>query len=857
MSSDESVVMGGPQVVRNAYIIAQSQLLQLAKQMEFDVDLAAWEDEVEEKMAEFWEQTNAQVDVFFEKVRANEGAGPGIVADVIKSPRKRPGVPAAVAPSPAASPTPQGRTELVSHPADVSHSDEEGARPSLASEPDRLLAPTTGEIDESKPERDDRLDAGTLSTKPERAERLDTDTLPTRATAHFAADVDTDHPLPLPSTTPGNALRTKRTLSTAVLRSTKKPEPVPALPTKPATSRFRSSFLNKSLYKAHEERQGQDESVLGLNPFEDSHDGTDTRRVSQKDTMDTSTAGVQEGSAEPVPSALAAPPTAAPSSAAPLDVLRSRLESVRRASTAPNAPAHAIPPKGGPDTASASLEERPTTPEPQRTAATPSRIPLALRSPSRAERPASRLESTPLRPVSRLESTARPGSRLDAGRTPSRIGVLRSPSRLEPVRSPSRLVAPKSPARDTALPASPWRAHKESVAVPSFSKPGAVQTTPPRAHRSPGRLRDDRLSPFRTVATENRAGPRNTPKGAVPSRFPSEDAQPHGFGARIKGLLGLQPPASRPARPASALEGPSPGRIPASFSPGRSVHTAMGIHEGDSADEADTSLGNGMPGAFGDRPQSARKAPVPTGRAPPKPAALPLLRPVTVASVRAPARPGSTVRHSQGTRPPASQAYTYDTDGKRRKVSQHPLQESTNQDERISTEMALKSKLTHSVRPPKPRPAPSIRPASSQARAPPTTHRTWPKQAPPAPNVFQQQPAAVEEAGVDELPDVQSEYSDSDDEASLKKRKLEPSWARGRELEDLLLQQASMDPDEIFGFQLGPVPLDTMLPPRTGDRRRARNRTSSANWSGPDGLAQWEIDRYNERMGIRPQRDAV
>ena len=102
----------------------------------------------------------------------------------------------------------------------------------------------------------------------------------------------------------------------------------------------------------------------------------------------------------------------------------------------------------------------------------------------------------------------------------------------------------------------------------------------------------------------------------------------------------------------------------------------------------------------------------------------------------------------------------------------------------------------------------------------------------------------------DELPDVQSEYSDSEDEASIKKRKLEPSWTRGRELEDLLLQQSTVDPDEIFGFQLGPVPLDTMLPPRKGDRRRIRKRTSSANWNGPDGLAQWEIDRYNERMGI-------
>jgi len=103
-----------------------------------------------------------------------------------------------------------------------------------------------------------------------------------------------------------------------------------------------------------------------------------------------------------------------------------------------------------------------------------------------------------------------------------------------------------------------------------------------------------------------------------------------------------------------------------------------------------------------------------------------------------------------------------------------------------------------------------------------------------------------------DLPDVASEYSDSDDETAIHKRKLEPSWTRGRELEEILLQQSTIDPDEIFGCQhVEPVPLDTMLPARKGDRRRMRHRTSSANWNGPDGLAQWEIDRYNERMGIQ------
>jgi len=154
--------------------------------------------------------------------------------------------------------------------------------------------------------------------------------------------------------------------------------------------------------------------------------------------------------------------------------------------------------------------------------------------------------------------------------------------------------------------------------------------------------------------------------------------------------------------------------------------------------------------------------------------------------------------------------------------------------------------------------------ASNTTVRPPGT-RVWSNTAsrPPPPrssahsshNVFQQVPTGEEDRGdvadVD-LPDVASEYSDSDDETAIRKRKLEPSWTRGRELEEILLQQSTIDPDEIFGCQhVGPVPLDTMLPARKGDRRRMRHRTSSANWNGPDGLAQWEIDRYNERMGIQ------
>ena len=55
--------------MRNAYVVAQSQLLQLAKQMEFDADLSIWEEEASEKMQEFWEQTKHNVIEFCSRMR--------------------------------------------------------------------------------------------------------------------------------------------------------------------------------------------------------------------------------------------------------------------------------------------------------------------------------------------------------------------------------------------------------------------------------------------------------------------------------------------------------------------------------------------------------------------------------------------------------------------------------------------------------------------------------------------------------------------------------------------------------------------------------------------------------------------
>ncbi|WFC94899.1 hypothetical protein MBRA1_001537 [Malassezia brasiliensis] len=952
------------QVMRNAYIIAQSQLLQLAKQMEFDVDLTPWENEADEKMAEFWQQTNENVDEFCARMRyvrradarSQQDTLPRIVADVVKSPRKRPGqgtpalskseavdktAPLSPSPSPSLRPAPHASAD-----ADVSQSDDEMlltsgtqiAQP-RSSHADQLLAPSAGHVDESQPRRDDALGVEPAPVK----------------STHFAKSPD--RLAPLLSMTPGTGLRTKRTLSSAVLRSTKMPaDPAPSAassahttvpPSKTPANRFRSSFLNKSLRKAIEERNGgahtdPDESALESSPFDDSHGehGPPTsaahaeRAVDNKDTTDTK-----------VETASAAPHT----TSGPLDALRTRLESVRRTSTTATHPLPLLPTtlanrpadprlastmratdsakaktgegaanvgdvapaeenrarpaattrnpraaeEAGPKHASTppKAEPRPVPREaatPPRAAATPSRIPLALRSPSRAERPGSRLDRTPSRldrPLSRAEGP-RPLSRVDTVRSPGHTQLPRSPSRVGTA-APSSRTTP-SPARP--LHTSPFRVHGKA---PNLA--ATQPTTPNRTgQRSPGKLREDRISPFRaTVASSenntakpgpsSRAAPLThmvprpaSPKLTVTPGAAEHEPVPSSLRSRIQGLLGFQAPA-KTTRPASALA-TSPGRTTAPASPAREVHTALGFHEElDELEERQVQAVVGMPGSYVEPPRAKETGAAPARPvqrkvlAPARPAGKPSsasrpslqTRPVTVASVRPPSRAPPPGRPSQARAPPGrvsttGPTYTYDAEGKRRKVSQQPVREPPSHDERVSTESALKNKLTTTALPP-------AKVAGSTVRAPvrPLTGatRAWSKTS-DAPrsstlsttNVFQQQPATTEPVDVstEELPDVQSEYSDSEDEASIKKRKLEPSWTRGRELEDLLLQQSTVDPDEIFGFQLGPVPLDTMLPPRKGDRRRARKRTSSANWNGPDGLAQWEIDRYNERMGIQP-----
>ncbi|CCM02151.1 uncharacterized protein FIBRA_04229 [Fibroporia radiculosa] len=97
-----------------------------------------------------------------------------------------------------------------------------------------------------------------------------------------------------------------------------------------------------------------------------------------------------------------------------------------------------------------------------------------------------------------------------------------------------------------------------------------------------------------------------------------------------------------------------------------------------------------------------------------------------------------------------------------------------------------------------------------------------------------------------ELPDINSEYSDSEDED--RPRTFDPpNWAQSPELRQALQQQSTMNPDDIFG-RIGPLRMEEIFRTR---QSRFRARTSSANWSGADQLTAEEEREYARRMGFK------
>lgn len=96
-----------------------------------------------------------------------------------------------------------------------------------------------------------------------------------------------------------------------------------------------------------------------------------------------------------------------------------------------------------------------------------------------------------------------------------------------------------------------------------------------------------------------------------------------------------------------------------------------------------------------------------------------------------------------------------------------------------------------------------------------------------------------------ELPEIDSEYSDSDDE-DKKKTFDPPDWAQQANVTNALQTLSRVNPDNIFGA-VQPLAIEDMFRTRTS---RFRARTSSANWNGSDGLTKEEEDDYARRMGF-------
>lgn len=100
-----------------------------------------------------------------------------------------------------------------------------------------------------------------------------------------------------------------------------------------------------------------------------------------------------------------------------------------------------------------------------------------------------------------------------------------------------------------------------------------------------------------------------------------------------------------------------------------------------------------------------------------------------------------------------------------------------------------------------------------------------------------------------ELPEINSEYSDSDDE-DRQKTFDPPEWARSPNLKRYLRDQQGTDPDEVFGA-IREINMEDIFRGEKTRHSKFRARSSSANWAGTDGLTMEEKEAYALRMGYK------
>lgn len=128
-------------------------------------------------------------------------------------------------------------------------------------------------------------------------------------------------------------------------------------------------------------------------------------------------------------------------------------------------------------------------------------------------------------------------------------------------------------------------------------------------------------------------------------------------------------------------------------------------------------------------------------------------------------------------------------------------------------------------------------------------------QAPPQAPQLQRAPAPIPAKSSPQYPNSDNIHlpeiaTDSEDEDSDAEMLPLPKWAEPKELESLLRVQEGQEIESIFG-PIAPFSLEETF---KADKKikKFRERTSSANWAGPDGLTQDEIRRDNaERQRLR------
>jgi hypothetical protein len=97
------------------------------------------------------------------------------------------------------------------------------------------------------------------------------------------------------------------------------------------------------------------------------------------------------------------------------------------------------------------------------------------------------------------------------------------------------------------------------------------------------------------------------------------------------------------------------------------------------------------------------------------------------------------------------------------------------------------------------------------------------------------------------LPEIPTDSEEEDSDAEIMPV---PKWAQPDELKALLIEQEGKEADLIFG-PIAPFSLEETF---KADKKikKFRDRTSSANWGGPDGLTQEEIRKdLAERQRLR------